>query len=95
MQTAKILGTTRTSTKHRSLDGRRLVIVQPTLADGSADGPPLIAIDTLGSQRGDLVMITSDSLRVRELVGDPNTPALERAGQSRSSCSYPQAITSR
>lgn len=75
MQTAKILGTTRASTKHRSLDGRRLAIVQPTLANGSADGPPLIAIDTLGSQPGDLVMITSDSLRVRELVGDPNTPA--------------------
>ena len=75
MQTAKILGTTRASTKHRSLDGRRLVIVQPTLANGAADGPPLIAIDTLGSQPGDLVMFTSDSLQVRDLGGDPNRPA--------------------
>lgn len=75
MLTAKILGTTRASTKHASLDGRRLVIVQPVLVDGSADGSPLIVIDTLGSQRGDLVMITSDSLRARELVGDKNTPA--------------------
>jgi ethanolamine utilization protein EutN len=75
VQTAKILGTTDASTKHQSLAGRRLVIVQPVLASGAADGSPLIAIDSLGSQRGDLVMITSDSLWVRQLVGDPNTPA--------------------
>ena len=75
MQTARILGTTRASTKHKSLEGRRLVIVQPVRVDGSADGSPLIALDTLGSKRGDLVMITSDALLVRELVGDKNTPA--------------------
>lgn len=75
MQTARILGTTRASVKHASLNGRRLVIAQPILADGAADGPPLIVVDPLGSQPGDLVMITSDSPWVRELVGDPNTPA--------------------
>lgn len=75
MQTARILGTTRATTKHKSLDGRRLVILQPIRPDGAADGSPLIAIDPLGSRRGDLVMITSDSQRVRELVGDDNTPA--------------------
>ncbi len=75
MQTARILGTTHASTKHKSLEGRRLVIVQPLLADGSADGSPLIALDALGSRRGDLVMITSDALLARDLVGDKNTPA--------------------
>jgi ethanolamine utilization protein EutN len=75
VQTARILGTTRASTKHKSLEGRRMVIVQPTMADGSADGSPLIAVDTLGSKRGDLVMITSDALLVRDMVGDKNTPA--------------------
>lgn len=75
MQTARILGTTHATTKHKSLDGCRLVVLQPILASGSADGPPLIAIDPHGSKIDDLVMITSDSLHVRLLVNDPNTPA--------------------
>jgi ethanolamine utilization protein EutN len=75
MQTARILGTTHASTKHKSLDGRRLVIVQPVLANGDPDGSPLIALDALGSQRGDMVVITSDAMLARELVGDKNTPA--------------------
>ncbi|MGV3484922.1 MAG: EutN/CcmL family microcompartment protein [Planctomycetaceae bacterium] len=75
MQTAKILGTTHATIKHKSLDGCRMVVLQPLLANGSPDGPPLIAIDPHGSRRGDLVMITSDSLLVRSLVNDDNTPA--------------------
>lgn len=75
MQPARILGTTHATTKHSSLEGRRLVIVQPVLADGTPDAGPLIAIDPLGCRRGDLVMITSDAVRVREIVGDRNTPA--------------------
>lgn len=75
MQTARVLGTTNATTKHASLDGRRLVIVQPLAADGSPDTPPLIAIDPLGCARGDCVMITSDAARVREIVGQPHTPA--------------------
>ncbi len=75
MQTARVLGTTHATVKHKSLEGRRLVIVQPLAADGSADGSPLIVIDPLGSRRGDRVMITSDAIAVRECVGDPTTPA--------------------
>ena len=74
MQTALILGTTQATIKHKSLDGCRMVILQPLLANQSADGPPLIAIDPHGSRKGDLVMITSDSLLARSLVNDSNTP---------------------
>ncbi|TVP97360.1 MAG: ethanolamine utilization protein EutN [Planctomycetaceae bacterium] len=75
MQTARVLGTTNATTKHSSLEGRRLVIVQPLLADGSPDTSPLIAIDPLGCRRGDRVMITSDGSHVREIVGHSHTPA--------------------
>ena len=74
MQPARILGTTQATTKHSSLEGRRLVIVQPVLADGSPDAGPLIAIDPLGCRRGDLVMITSDGKYIRELTKDESTP---------------------
>ncbi len=76
MQTAKVLGSTRATTKHESLNGQRLVIIQPLMADKrSADGAPLIAIDRFGCRGGDLVMITSDSSLAHEITGNEHTPA--------------------
>ena len=74
MQPAKVLGTTRATTKHDSLRGQRLLIVQPLGVDESADGPPLIAIDQLGASRGDTVMLTSDGAYARDLVKHDATP---------------------
>ena len=75
MQTAKVLGTTHATTKHKSLEGRRLIIAQPLLASGESDGAPMIVVDPLGARPGDFVMLTSDSLQMRSIVSDPNTPA--------------------
>ncbi len=75
MQPALVLGSTRATVKHASFDGQRLVVLQPLTKDASADGPPLIALDAVGSRRGDRVMITSDGSFARDLTGDPNTPA--------------------
>lgn len=75
MQPAMVLGSTRATIKHESFDGQRLVILQPLLGDESPDGPPLIAVDTCGSRRGDRVMITSDGSYARVITGNQNTPA--------------------
>ncbi len=75
MQTATVLGSTRATVKDKSLEGQRLVIVQPLLLNDSADGPPLIAVDSLGCRRGDRVMLTSDGTLAREITGNENTPA--------------------
>lgn len=76
MQTARVLGVAHATIKDVSLDGQRLVIVQPLMADGSSsDGPPLIAVDAFGSRRGDDVMISSDGTYAREVTEHPNTPA--------------------
>tara|TARA_R110002049_G_scaffold4601_5_gene32654 strand:- start:911753 stop:912007 length:255 start_codon:yes stop_codon:yes gene_type:complete len=75
MQPALVLGSTRATVKHDSLDGQRLVIVQPVGVNDSADGPPLIAVDATGCRFGDRVMLTSDGLYARELTGHKNTPA--------------------
>ena len=74
MQTALILGSTRATVKHESLMGQRLVIVQPLMQDETPDGPPLIAIDAFGAQRGDHVMLPSDGLYAREITDNENTP---------------------
>lgn len=63
-----------TTTKHRSLKGWRLLIVQPLGADGKADGDPVLAVDSLGAGIGCRVVIGNDGKGTRELVGDNNSP---------------------
>ena len=75
MQPALVLGSTRATVKHESFDGQRLVVIRLLTADDSADGPPLIALDHLGSRCGDRVMVTSDGSYAREVTGHRNTPA--------------------
>ncbi len=52
-----------------------MVILQPMKIDETPDGPPLIAIDPLGSRRGDRVMISSDGSYAREVTNHDKTPA--------------------
>ena len=75
MQPAHVLGSTRATVKHESLEGQRLVIVQPLLVNDSPDGPPLIVVDACGCRRGDRVMITSDGSFARVVTGHDSTPA--------------------
>lgn len=75
MQTAKVLGHARATTKHNSLIGRRLVIVQPIGVNDQPDGPPLLVLDGLGCRVGDDVILTSDGSVIDDLTGVDNCPA--------------------
>lgn len=73
---ARVLGYATATIKDPSLTGRKLLVVQPLLADGrSPDGDPLLAIDTVGAGAGEAVMITSDGKYVREFVKTEACPA--------------------
>ncbi|MCA9069746.1 MAG: EutN/CcmL family microcompartment protein [Planctomycetaceae bacterium] len=74
MQLAKVIGRVTATVKHHSLEGWKLLLVQPLGVGNTLDGDPFIAIDNLGSRRGDLVMITSDGASVSEMMGTKNTP---------------------
>jgi len=76
MQRARVAGHAVSTVKHASLQGWRLLVVQPLAADGkSPDGEPLLAIDHLGAGRGAEVLISNDGLGARELVRDQTSPA--------------------
>ncbi|WP_182868144.1 EutN/CcmL family microcompartment protein [Stieleria mannarensis] len=75
MQPAIVLGSTHATVKHESLVGMRLVVLQPIGVADKADGPPLVALDQLGSRKGDRVMITSDGSYAREACRHDRTPA--------------------
>lgn len=75
MLRGRVVGTTISTIKHHSMNGCKLLIVQPTMADGkSPDGFPLVAIDQLGAGTGERVLITSDGVATREMVNADATP---------------------
>jgi microcompartment protein CcmK/EutM len=54
--------------------GWRLLLVQLLTAQGTEDGEPLLAIDSLGARAGDMVILTNDGASARELVGAKDSP---------------------
>jgi ethanolamine utilization protein EutN len=74
MQIGQVVGNATATVKHRTLTGRRLLLVQLLLADGGPDGETLLAIDHLGAGSGARVMLTNDGAAVREVVGAKDSP---------------------
>lgn len=75
MQLALVKGRATSTLKHESLAGRKLLICQMLGADGRPSGDPVLAVDNLGAGAGDRVILTSDGLGLRELLGYGNSPA--------------------
>ncbi len=75
MQLARVIGTAVATIKHDSLEGRKLLVVMPLMADGkSPDGDPLLAVDGVGAGKGENVMITSDGRGATQLLGRSDSP---------------------
>ncbi len=75
MQLGEVVGTATATVKHQSMNGWKLLIVQPYLVDGKTpDGDPVLTIDSCGAGRGERVIITSDGAGTRALVGSDTTP---------------------
>ena len=74
MQIGRVVGHGIATVKHSSLEGWRLVLVQPLTAEGEGDGEPLLAIDNLGAGADHRVILSNDGARARELVGAKNSP---------------------
>ena len=75
MQQALVIGRATATIKHPTLQGVKLLIVQPKKVDGrTPDGDPLLAIDTVGAGRGETVLITSDGRFAREWLKTDATP---------------------
>ena len=75
MLLARVEGNVVATRKHPSLTGWRLVICQPINGAGAPEGVPQIAIDSHGAGMHQLVVISSDGLAARKVVGDDKSPA--------------------
>ena len=75
MQIAKVMGTATAISKHPSLVGIKLLLVQVYQRDNvTPDGYPLLATDTHGAGMGDDVIISSDSEIRKEIDCADTTP---------------------
>ncbi|MGB0738515.1 MAG: EutN/CcmL family microcompartment protein [Planctomycetaceae bacterium] len=75
MQKARILGHVTATVKHPSLQGWKLVVLQPLNILDEGDEFPQLALDQMGTRRGDLVFFTSDTKHIRAITGSNNCPA--------------------
>lgn len=75
MQLAIVTGRATTTVRHASLVAARLLVCQPLGVDQSPSGDPVLAVDKLGAGSGDKVLLSSDGLGLRELLGNNNSPA--------------------
>jgi ethanolamine utilization protein EutN len=75
MQAGLVVGTVTATAKHPSMQGWKLLVVQPFQPDGKTpDGDPQLTVDSLGAGKGETVIISSDGRGTRELLKNENTP---------------------
>jgi len=74
MQVGRVIGQATATIKHPSLNGWRMVIVQPLNAARKPEGDVVLAVDSLGAGIGQIAIINSDGKGARDLVGDLKSP---------------------
>ncbi len=75
MYLGKVIGNATSTVKHPSMEGAKLLLVKCFQADGqTAEGDPILVIDKLGAGRGETVMVTSDGIGAREMLGNERSP---------------------
>lgn len=75
MFVGRVMGNATATVKHPSMEGWKLLLVMALQADGKTiEGDPILVVDSLGAGRGETVIITSDGIGAREMLGNVNTP---------------------
>lgn len=75
MYLGRVVGNATATVKHPSMEGAKLLLVMALQADGrTVEGDPILVVDNLGAGRGETVMITSDGIATRDLLGSKSSP---------------------
>ncbi len=74
MQLGRVVGTATATVKHPSMAGRKLLVVQLLDMGAAPDGEPILAVDSVGAGRGEVVLVTSDGAAAQQLLHDDRTP---------------------
>ena len=75
MYLGRVMGIATSTLKHPSMEGAKLLLVMALQADGrTIEGDPILVVDKLGAGRGEMVMVTSDGIGAREMLGNEKSP---------------------
>ena len=69
-----VVGTIVASQKHASLEGAKLLMVQPEAPDGSARGNAVLAIDSVGAGIGERVLYVIEGKAAGDALGRRGAP---------------------
>jgi ethanolamine utilization protein EutN len=69
MITARVIGQVVCTLKHDHLQGRRLLVVQPETHQGLKAGKARIAVDLIGADPSEQVLIVDDGAAARSILG--------------------------
>jgi ethanolamine utilization protein EutN len=70
----RILGEVVATRKHKSHEGRKILLVQPLALDDTARGEPILALDTVDAGVGDRVLVVQEGYGAMTAAGRPNSP---------------------
>ena len=74
MQIARVIGTVVSTQKHRQFEGAKLLLVQPVSIDDTAQGTPLLAVDSVGAGVHEKVLIVLEGRAAGEALGQRAAP---------------------
>jgi ethanolamine utilization protein EutN len=71
---ARVVGEVVSTQKRPQFEGAKLLIVQPEAPDGTRSGSSLLAIDSVGAGRGELVITVLEGRAAGEALGKKLAP---------------------
>ena len=71
---ARVTGNVVGTVKHKSFEGRSLMIVQPISETGSDVGSSMLAVDNAQAGPGDVVLVLSEGGGIRQILNDRSSP---------------------
>ena len=74
MLIARVIGEVVATHKHRSHEGRKILMVQPLNLDGSDRGNAVLALDAVDAGVGDRVLLVTEGYSAMTSVGRPESP---------------------
>lgn len=74
MQLGRVVGSVVATTRSEGLAGRPLRLVRPTSEKDALTGDVFVAVDTVGSGEGEMVLVTTGSA-ARAMLGDVEVDA--------------------
>ena len=74
MITGRVIGEITATIRHPFFEGKKMLVVARTGADGAETGDYVIAIDAVGAGPGDPVLVLDEGTGARQIVGSTTAP---------------------